>query len=54
MSLVNDDYMDGDGNINEYVEEIGTLTKNQLSLLSELKEVSTSTQPGYIYSFSDY
>ena len=54
MSLVNDDYMDGDGDINEYVQEIGTLTNNQLSLLSTLKEVSTRSQPDYASIFPDY
>ena len=39
MELVDNDYTDGDGDINDYLEQIDTLTNNQLSLLSTLKEV---------------
>jgi hypothetical protein len=39
MALVNDDYVDGEGDINDYLEQIGNLTNNQLSLLSTLQEV---------------
>lgn len=41
MALVNDDYGNGEGDISEYLEQIGALTDNQLLLLSSLKEVSS-------------
>lgn len=44
MALVNDDYAIGEGDITNYLEQISTLTDNQLSLLSTLKEVSKAAE----------
>jgi hypothetical protein len=40
MALVNDN-SDGEGDINDYLQQIGMLTNNQLSLISTLKDVSS-------------
>ena len=51
MALVNADYVDGNGDINDYLEEIGTLTNNQLGLLSTLKEVSDLMKENVMVEF---